>query len=447
MRTPLRVLFGAGVVGDLTDGELLERFLTRGEGAESAFEALVARHGPMVYSVCRHILGTSHDAEDAFQATFLLLVRRASAIRSRDSIGSWLYGVARRVSVRARHENTRRRAREQSAGAGVAQLVGKTPAAADERIAPLLDEIARLPERYRTPVLLCELGGQTHAEAARQLNWPIGTVSGRLSRARELLRSRIARRGAVGATGLLTMTFAPVPVSAALIESTARSATLLAAGRITTAGLPLGAAALARAVFKAASLTRLQVAAGLVLAAGIASGTAGLASRAPAPPVCDPPGAAAASASGTVTRSTGPAPESRRVTVRPLIVLGWHDDEITSLAFAPDGKTLASGSRDAVVKLWDVEARRERATLRGHSAPIVALSFSDDGGSIASADANRTLKVWDVMTGRERLSLNLLPPAREPDSPEAPAADAGPVRLSRRDPDPTQPKPDDCSGT
>src|SRR5437879_901729 len=96
VRSPLKVLFGAGVVGDLTDGQLLERFLARGGGAEAAFEALVARHGPMVFSVCRQVLGTSHDAEDAFQATFLILVRRAGAIRRRDSIGSWLYGVARR---------------------------------------------------------------------------------------------------------------------------------------------------------------------------------------------------------------------------------------------------------------------------------------------------------------------------------------------------------------
>ena len=223
VRCQLKVLFGLGVVGDLTDGQLLERFLARGGGAEAAFEALVARHGPMVISVCRQSLGTSHDAEDAFQATFLILVRRAGAIRSRDSIGSWLYGVARRVSARARYDIARRRTREQRAGVEVGQTAERMPEARDELAASLAEEIARLPEKYRTPVLLCELGGQTHAQAARQLNWPIGTVSGRLSRARELLRSRIARRGAVGATALLATVMQPGPVSAALVDSTAQA--------------------------------------------------------------------------------------------------------------------------------------------------------------------------------------------------------------------------------
>ena len=266
-------------------------------------------------------------------------------------------------------------------------------------------------------MLLCELGGQTHAQAARQLNWPIGTVSGRLSRARELLRSRIARRGAVGATALLATVIRPGPVSAALVDSTARAATLLAAGRFTGAGLPAGAVALARTVLKARLVGRLKVLAGLVLAVGVAFGTTGPDRRESALPRPAPPGpSATATTRTTATASEGPAREGRRASARPPLVLGWHDDEITTLALAPDGKTLASGSRDAIVKLWDLETRRERATLRGHSAPILALSFSDDSGSLAPADADRNLKVWDVTTGREWLSLNVLGPSPMADS-------------------------------
>ena len=186
--------------------------------------------------------------------------------------------------------------------------------------------------------------------------------------------------------------------------------------------------------------------AGLVLAAGIASGPAGLAGHESSPLVCDPPDAGAASSSRTAAISKGPAREGRRASVRPPIVLGWHDDEITSLAFAPDGKTLASGSRDAIVKLWDIETRSERATLRGHSAPILALAFSDDGESLASGDADQTMKVWDVTTGRERLSLSMLGPARKSGPPEGTAADNGPVASSQHDPDPMGPEPSDCSG-
>ena len=145
--------------------------------------------------------------------------------------------------------------------------------------------------------------------------------------------------------------------------------------------------------------------------------------------------------------SEGPASEVPWASARPPVVLGWHDDEITTLAFAPDGKTLASGSRDAIVKLWDLETRRERATLRGHSAPILALSFSYDSGSLASADADRNLKVWDVTTGRERLSLNMLEPDRMADSSGRPAAETDPVRLSQLDPDPIGRGSGDSSGT
>src|SRR5436305_14938435 len=142
----VRTLCRVGAVGGLTDGQLLERFGAGRGGGEAAFEALVARHGPMVLGVCRQILGDRNDADDAFQATFLVLVRRAGAIRKRDSLGSWLYGVARRVALRAKAQAARRRLRERPGVESIpcAERVGD----GDDRRASLHDEIQRLPEKY-----------------------------------------------------------------------------------------------------------------------------------------------------------------------------------------------------------------------------------------------------------------------------------------------------------
>jgi WD40 repeat protein len=136
-----------------------------------------------------------------------------------------------------------------------------------------------------------------------------------------------------------------------------------------------------------------------------------------------------------------PEPHARR---RAPLVLGWHDDEITSLAIAPDGKSLASGSRDATIKLWDLEGRRERATLRGHAAPILALAFSPDGESLASADADRTLKVWDVATGREQISLSWREPVPHEAGSGPTAGSDAPLWLDR--PAAAEPGPPDPSG-
>ena len=178
---------------NLTDGQLVERFLTRhGEAAEAAFEALIDRHGSMVLRVCRTQLGDPHDVEDSFQATFLVFVRKASSIRKRDSLASWFYGVAHKVSARARANAARRRSYERRAG----QRVNEAPSEGERRDleALLHQEIGRLSAKYRTPIVLCYLEGLTHERAAEQLGWPVGTVRGRLARARGLLRARLTRR-------------------------------------------------------------------------------------------------------------------------------------------------------------------------------------------------------------------------------------------------------------
>src|SRR5262245_56233695 len=170
-----------------TDGELLEQFLAARDGA--AFEVLVRRHGPMVLGVCRRVLGNEHDAEDAFQATFLVLARRGDAVRPASKVGSWLYGVAYRTALEARRMAARRRRKEACA----VPRSEAAPDAADD-LRPVLDrELSGLPDRYRAPLVLCDLEGSTRKEAARRLGWAEGTVSSRLSRGRQLLARRLRR--------------------------------------------------------------------------------------------------------------------------------------------------------------------------------------------------------------------------------------------------------------
>ncbi len=195
-------LFSDGVLVGLTDGQLLERFLSRNDpSAEDAFTILIERHGPMVWGVCRRLLPDRDAAADAFQATFLVLVRRASAVRVDDSLGPWLYGVSRRVAARARATSLRRMARETS---GVEAVTSQAPdPGRAERLEILDEEIGRLPEPQRAVVVLCDLEGLPHEEAARRLGCPVGTIESRLSRGRRRLRDRLVRRGfAPGAAAL-----------------------------------------------------------------------------------------------------------------------------------------------------------------------------------------------------------------------------------------------------
>src|SRR5262245_34494466 len=173
----IRRLAGAAGPG-ATDAQLLDSFVTRRDAG--AFEALVVRHGPMVLRLCRQLLRHAHDAEDAFQATFLVLARKAASIRERHLLGNWLYGVAHRIAVRARAGAARGPGVE-GQGAG-RPPPGARPGRGRHGLAPVLhEELDRLAEKYRTPVVLCYLEGKTNEEAARQLRWPLGTVKGRLA--------------------------------------------------------------------------------------------------------------------------------------------------------------------------------------------------------------------------------------------------------------------------
>jgi RNA polymerase sigma factor (sigma-70 family) len=249
----------------LTDGDLLRRFADDHE--ESAFAELVSRHGPLVLGVCRRVLQNDHDTEDAFQATFLVLARKAASICKHDSVSSWLYKVAYRIALKAKADSSRRRTREQIA---VRQHITPGPGDVGQReLGRVLDEeVQRLPEKYRVPILLCYLQGRTNEEAARQLRWPTGTVKIRLLRAREMLRKRLVRRGVALGTSVLV---------AALLESAAAAATPapLAAGSVQAASLTLigqeagvvseAVANLVEGALKKLCLTKLKIVAAMLL--------------------------------------------------------------------------------------------------------------------------------------------------------------------------------------
>jgi RNA polymerase sigma factor (sigma-70 family) len=195
LRQGIQTLYNVGTLGALTDGELLDLFTDRrDETAELAFATLVERHGAMVLRVCRSLLRDEHDAQDAFQATFLILVRRAGAIRERESVGSWLYGVSLRVSACAKIAASRRRRHERLTAQFVSNRYGDE-AESRELFAIIHDELRRLPDRYRAAIVLCYLEGLTCEAAARRLGWPVGTVKSRLARGRQQLSHRLVRRG------------------------------------------------------------------------------------------------------------------------------------------------------------------------------------------------------------------------------------------------------------
>jgi RNA polymerase sigma factor (sigma-70 family) len=276
----LETLFAGGTVGALADGDLLDRFVARGD--EAAFEALVKRHGPMVLQVCRGVLADSHDAQDAFQATFLVLARRAGSIRKRESVASWLFGVAGRIAARARVAAARRRKHESGAGEEAARRdsgSGPTlPESEQERLeldvaATLHEELSRLPEKYREPVVLCYLEGWTYQEVADRLRRPIGTVKVRLSRARGLLRGRLTRRGLGLPVGLAAIESGTQSASAAvpafLVRRAVETVTRFGAAKLTTGATVPPAAELAAGLLRTMTMTRTMKAASLVLAFGV----------------------------------------------------------------------------------------------------------------------------------------------------------------------------------
>jgi RNA polymerase sigma factor (sigma-70 family) len=257
---PLRILLqhlhrhrARAAPGGADDAELLGRFIR--DRDESAFELLVWRHGTMVYNVCRRVLRDAHAAEDAFQATFLVLVRKAASVGRREALASWLYWVAYRVAVRARSRPV------PVPAADVPEPGAESPDAVLWRdLRPVLDEeVGRLPAKYRLPVLLCYLSGLTTDEAARRLGVPRGTVLSRLAWARRRLRARLSLRGVTLSAALLGAALASgakAPASAILVGATIRAALSVAAGQ--TAAAPAGAVLLMEGVLRDMVVSRIK---------------------------------------------------------------------------------------------------------------------------------------------------------------------------------------------
>jgi RNA polymerase sigma factor (sigma-70 family) len=294
-------LFRRGRTGSLTDAQLLERFATRNrEDAEWAFAMLVERHGPMVLRACRALLRNDHDAEDAFQAVFLVLAKRARFLWVRDSLGPWLHEVACRAASCARTATARRRWHEHRAAKAAEPRTMKCEAD-DDSAAIVHEEANRLPQKYRLPIVLCYLEGLTHEQAAEQLGWPVGTVRSRLARGRERLRGRLLRRGvapalaAFGASLQAEAASSAVPTS--LVETTVRAAAQFASGR-GLEGVSAVAAIVTGNLLRTILMTKVKLAAiSLVGASAIATGAAVLAQKVPearppsAQPAADKPAA------------------------------------------------------------------------------------------------------------------------------------------------------------
>ncbi len=313
----LGTLFTEGTATGLSDSQLLERFARKraesveaARAAELAFEAIVNRHGAMVWGVCRRVLGNSHEAEDAFQATFLVLIRKAGTVHLDGSLGRWLYGVAHRIALRARFQAKRRAPSD----ATDSMTAADDPAGEAERhdLCEILgDEVNRLPLKYRCPIELCYLQGMTYDQAARQLAWPVATVKSRLARGQLRLRHRLARRGiaplAAAATTLGESSRASVP--AALVQSIVRASATRAAGVLPAAVTELVERALQMMMWE-----KLKVAAaGILVAVGIGFAATALAERAeqdrtPQPPRANPD----VKASAPIAEPTGPDPRWMR---------------------------------------------------------------------------------------------------------------------------------------
>jgi RNA polymerase sigma factor (sigma-70 family) len=366
---------------DQTDAQLLARFAVNRE--EAAFATLLKRHGRLVWRVCRRVLFHPQDAEDAFQATFLVLARQAASVRKAASLASWLHGVAWRISQKARCQAAARSARplptprEQTP-------TPQAEASLRELQVILDDEVRRLPEKLRAPFVLCCLEGRSKVEAARELGWKEGTVSGRLARARQTLRARLARRGVVPTAVLtavaLTEGTAEAAVPVGLLRTT-RQATLRGPASAVVAALAEGAVAPATGKLRALA----AVLAALAIAVGV-----GLSPRHAPPPNPTP----APVEPRPATDAFGdPLPAGA---IARLGTLRWHHDErVAGVAFSPAGGTVAVGGSNGVCLLSAATGKVKASSKRVTDGGKEALVWSRDGKWLAFMDS-RTIRIQEA---------------------------------------------------
>lgn len=358
------------------DGRLLERFAATGD--RSALLELMDRHGAMILGVCRRVLNDAHEAEDVFQATFLVLFRRAAALDRRASLASWLYTVAYHLALRARAKSHRLRL----ANSEVADMPARDPSSDQHQreLRGLLDEeLQRLPAKYREPMVLCYLEGKTNEEAARQLGCPAGTIFTRLHRGRELLRGRLARRGlalssAAIATGMSAQLSQAAPVPSALALAALEAVCGAAASS------PL-AAELTQEYLRSLALRRLRnIAAAVLIGLG---------------------GTAVGVALVHAATATASKPAIIAEPEEPNHVLGKHDGAVSCIAVSRNGTVIASGSEDRTARLWSASSGEQLHLLEGHENMVGPVAFSPDGRWLASGSADRSVIIWDAASGRQ----------------------------------------------
>jgi len=394
----IHALFNVGTVGGLTDERLLEQFTTcTGEAAELAFAALVERHGPMVLRVCQSLLREPHDAQDAFQATFLVLVRKAGSIRKRDSLVSWLHGVAHRVAACANAATARRRRHERRIAEGAATSVDDGDQ--DDLASVLHEELDRLPEKYRAPIVLCYLEGRTHEQAAQQLRWPVGTVRSRLARGRDQLRGRLMRRGLALSVGLLEGALsaekATAAFPAALASVTAEAAVRCAAGRLVTTGVNSAAVTLLlEGAMNAMFVTKMKFA---VLACGlIATGAVVVAQQVGKVPEAGAPPARAGAIESHAARSDAldDAAADDAAVARELgrLDLDLLADEVRQLR-----------NRVEVTLRDKLRAERRNSGAASEGSAIPAGEMRDAQSAHEAARASYLAKARELKSARRRL--------------------------------------------
>jgi RNA polymerase sigma factor (sigma-70 family) len=415
----LRRLLPPAAADQPTDATLLERFVLARD--EDAFASLMARHAPLVLGVCRRVLRDVHEAEDVAQATFLVLARRADSIRRSASVAAWLHRTARHLALKHARGEVRRRQRE----------VQRQPPLADphpdpldelsvhELLAIFDEEIERLPERYRLPIVLCYLEGRTHKEAAGQLGWTAGSVKGRLERGRELLHRRLVRRGLTLPVILVGLEFVRGATSAGapagFVAQTVRAAVLFASpSGGAAAGLDRKVVALAESGMRSMGMSRIAVILSLVLAAGVSAGVVAWThqGQAAGPPVLEPVQAATDAADKAtpkrprVDRHGDPLPEGA---VARLGTLRWRAlSEVEALAFSTDGQTVIAVSQEGI-RFFDPEGRVVRQLRVGDTSYLSVLGISPDGKRVActcEARAGRNagqavVQIWGLADGRK----------------------------------------------
>jgi RNA polymerase sigma factor (sigma-70 family) len=366
-----------------TDAQLLQEFVARHD--QSAFAQLLQRHGPLVWGICRRVLHNADDADDAFQATFLILARKARLVRT--SVAGWLCRVAYRVAANVKSNSAQRRLLEKQAAAmskGSVLPDGASDAGWKE-LRPVLDEeLDRLPEKYRLPIVLCYMQRKTNDEAAEELGWTRGTIAGRLSRARDLLRARLTRRGVVLSGAVLAMLVskqaATAAVPATLLQTTAQVTTVVVASNVAAAGLVSApVAALADAGVKALGMVKLKIATALVAASVALGGVAATAYYLQAP--------------------------AASVQQNPPASLAAYQEVVLAAAFSPTSRLAATGGLQSTVTVWDLASGQERITFGKHDNSVTSVSFSPDGATLATASWDDHLRVWDPATGRQKGSV------------------------------------------